>query len=35
MSDEVMKRIQNFFDFLTQLFEMIKELFGKLEFPTK
>jgi len=34
MSDEVMKKIQNFFDFPAHLSEMIKGLFGKLGFPT-
>ncbi len=34
MSDEVMKKIQNFFDFLSELFEMIKKLFRHLEDAT-
>lgn len=34
MSDEVMKKIQNFFDFLNELFEMIKKLIGHLEDST-
>lgn len=35
MSDEVMKKIQNFFDFLSELFDMIKKLFSRLEDSTK
>ncbi len=34
MSDEVMKKIQNFFDFLKELFDMIKKLFSRLEDST-
>ncbi len=34
MSDEVMKKIQNFFDFLKELFDMIKKLFSHLEDST-